>query len=110
MKFLKEDYGQSVELDTFVYQSRYRFNTYYKVVLTNPLSTPKIEERYFAFEDAAKDYYKKLIDDIKDYGWDNAEVNLIKVKVTAEEDELDSSMFDETDDEIIEDNVEIDKE
>ena len=49
MKLLKEDYGQSPELDTFVFQTRHRFNHYYKVVLTNPFDRPQVEERFFAF-------------------------------------------------------------
>lgn len=99
MKFLKEDYGQSPELDTFVYQSIYRFSTYYKVVLINPTARPTSQERYFAFEDAAKDYYAKLLDDIKSYGWDFAEVSLVKVTISSDEDELDSFLYDEEDDE-----------
>lgn len=108
MKLLKEDYGQSPELDTFVFQTRHRFNHYYKVVLTNPFDRPQVEERFFAFEDAARDYYKKLIDDIKSYGWDMAEVTLSEVTVNSEDDELDSYLFDESeqDTEIIEDEIE----
>ena len=107
MKFLKEDYGQSPELDTFVYQSIYRFNTYYKVVLTNPTARPSVQERYFAFKDAAKDYYAKLLDDIKSYGWDSANVSLVKVTISSDEDELDSFFYDQSEDEkIIEDEIE----
>ena len=66
MKLLKEDYGQSTQLDDFVYNALYRFNTYYKVTLFHRDSRPQVQERYFAFDDAAKDYYNNLIKDIKE--------------------------------------------
>lgn len=106
MKDLKEAYGQSQELNAFVYQSKSLFNTYYKVTINNPNTNPKFEQQYFAFEDAAREYYNKLKEDLKKYNWDSAEIALIEVHVTSNEEELDSLIY--FDDEEEEDFVEID--
>lgn len=97
MKFLKEDFGESEELNTFVYQLQRRFNPFYKVVLK---LDGKVSNRYFAYEDAAKEYYDKLIketDNNKMY-YDGAEVDLVKVNLNIEEDELEYKFIDDDED------------
>lgn len=95
--YLKESFGESEELNNFVYLSRYRFNPYYQVTLEMK-DNHKSQERYFAFEDAARDYYKKLVDEVKEnkayYG--NSTVTLEEVNINSDRDELeDFTSFDE---------------
>lgn len=99
MKFLMEDYGQSQELNTFIYQYRTMYHTYYVVDFVESRDSRSHELRYFAFEDAARSYYNKLLDDMKAYGWDGAHVELIKVNLVPEEDTLDEFDYIEDDEE-----------
>ena len=89
MRFLKEAYGESNELDDFVYLQNNRFSTYYQITL---VVDGRASIRYFAYEDAARDYYDKLIEDInndKEY-YENTQVTFSKVLVNADYDELES--------------------
>ena len=89
MRFLKEAYGESNELDNFVYLQNNRFSTYYQITL---VVNGRASTRYFAYEDAARDYYDKLIEDInndKEY-YEDTQVTFSKVLVNADYDELES--------------------
>ena len=102
MKLLKENYGESEELNTFVAQANARFNTYYTVTLEINGQT---SDKYFAFESAAKEYYdglKKEAEDKKDY-YDGASIELNKVDVNLDFDELESTYIDSS-----EENYDID--
>ena len=96
MKLLKEDYGQSEELDTFVYQLQKRFNPYYVVSLK---LLGKISEKYFAYEDAAKDYYDGLLKEAEeDKGYyDGAQISLTKVTLQYDEDEIEWKLISDDD-------------
>ena len=92
MKLLLEDYGESEELENFIYLLQKRFNPYYMVTLK---LNGKIANRYFAYEDAAKDYHKKLQDEIlanREY-YDGANLTLTKVTLEYDEDELESDLY-----------------
>lgn len=92
MKFLIEDFGESSELDTFIYQLRKRFNPYYEVIFK--LGRDE-SHKYFAYEDAARDYYnglKKDILDDREY-YDGANITLNKVTLQYDEDELEDELF-----------------
>lgn len=97
MKLLLEDYGESEELENFIYLLQKRFNPYYMVTLK---LNGKTANRYFAYEDAAKDYHKKLQDEIlanKEY-YDGANLTLTKVTLEYDEDELESDLYFNDDD------------
>lgn len=81
MKFLKEAFGESEELDTFVLQSSRRFSSYYVVELR---IHGKVSTRNFAYEDAATEYYEKLKNDMNNDTsyYDGAEAELYKVNIT----------------------------
>lgn len=90
---LKEDFGESEELDTFVAQIERRFRKYYEVTLSLNSS---VSRRYFAFEEAARKYYDGLVkeaqNDIEYY--DGADIELKAVEVLRDEEELDSILID----------------
>lgn len=119
MKLLNEDYGQSSDLNEFDSQARGRFETYYKVVMEikenyNDRNT-RLQTELFAFEDAAKDYYNKLLKDIEDekYDWFWVTVTLNEVKVNLTEEELEERTIyeeDEEEEEVLEDNTVIEDE
>lgn len=120
MKLLKEDYGQSSDLNEFDSQARGRFETYYKVVMEikenyNDRNT-RLQTELFAFEDAAKDYYNKLLKDIEDekYNWFHTNVQLVEVRVNLSEEEIEEKDFYETDEdeeeEVLEDDTVIEDE
>lgn len=114
MKILNEDYGQSTDLDEFDSQARGRFDTYWKVILeikeTYNARNSRYQTELFAFEDAARDYYNKLLEDIEEekYDWYHTNVQLIEVKVNLTEEELEEKDFWETDEEEEEEIVEDD--
>ena len=119
MKILKEDYGQSVDLDDFDYQARGRFNKYYAVDMeikdNYDSKTTRFQRELFAFEDAAKDYYNKLLKDIEDekYDWFCVDVKLNEIKVNLTEEELENKTIyeeDEDEEEVFEDDTIIDDE
>ena len=93
MKFLKESYGESEQLDDFVYLALNRYRTYYLVeLILNKQSTIK----YFALKEGAKEYFdkvSKLMKEDQEY-YDNATLTLEEVKVKLERDELDSVWID----------------
>lgn len=118
-KLLKEDYGQSMDLNEFDSQARGRFETYYKVVMeikeNYTDSNTRLQTELFAFEDAAKDYYNKLLKDIEDekYNWFWVTVTLNEVRVNLSEEELEEKTIyeeDEEEEEVIEDDTIIDDE
>lgn len=87
MRFLLEDYDESEELNTFVYQARARFNPYYEVILKVGKDT---SYRYFAYEQAARAYYDGLLKEMKsnkEY-YDGARVTFNEIKVNLEAEEL----------------------
>lgn len=92
MKFLKEDWGESEELENFIYCLQKRFNPYWEVIL-------KLDGRtsinHFAYEDAAREYHDKVLEDIKndrEY-YDGARLTFNKVTLHYDEDELDDDIF-----------------
>ena len=89
---LLEVYGQSEELDTFVAQLQRRFNPYYVVTLKLLGDT---SEKYFAYEDAAREYYEGLLwEATNDRSfYDGADISLKKVTLQPEEDELESELI-----------------
>ena len=100
MKLLKENYGESEELDNFVYLLQKRFSVYYEVVLK---LNKKVSHRYFAYEDAAKQYYYDLVAEAQadKFYYDGADISLNKIELKPEEDELNSiTIYDEEDDEL----------
>lgn len=91
MRFLLEDYGESEELNTFVYQARARFNPYYEVILKVGKDT---SYRYFAYEQAARTYYDGLLKEMKsnkEY-YDGARVTFNEIKVNLEAEELEDEL------------------
>ncbi len=109
-KTLKEAYGQSTDLNEFDSQAKGRFNTYYKVAIEIQESSEDKQSKYqqelFAFEDAAKTYYNKLIQDIKDgkYNWFHSVVSLSQIDISINEDEIISQdIYANEDEEYIED-------
>lgn len=107
---LKEAYGQSTDLNEFDSQARGRFNTYYKVAIEIQESSEdkqlKYQQELFAFEDAAKTYYNKLIQDTKDgkYNWFHSVVSLSQIDININEDEIISQdIYANEDEEYIED-------
>lgn len=87
MKFLKESYGESEELNTFVYSLEKRYNPYYQVQLK---LNDKISNNYFSFKEAAEEYYDKLVKEAKankDY-YDGADISLFKCMPKIEQDEI----------------------
>lgn len=108
-KILRENYGESDELDTFIYQLQKRFNPYYVVSLK---LNGKISNRYFAYEDAAKEYYDglKLEAENDTLYYDGADIALTKVDLVKNEDEIESILIDESINELdIESDENIDK-
>lgn len=106
MKFLKENFGESEELNTFVNQANNRFNTYYVVTLN---LNDKVSNRYFAYRESAKKYYDTLQSEIiKDPEYyDDADISLKKVTINLEEENLEDNIqtndaFDYSDEEEIE--------
>lgn len=104
MKLLKEDYGESNELDDFVYLGQRRFSTFYKVTLGRAESdsqSKRYSNRYFFSKDAARDYYDKIREDMesdRDY-YEFADLTLSEVKVNFDEDTLEDFSSYELDDE-----------
>lgn len=93
MKFLKEAYGESDKLDDFIYMATREFKTIYKVTLELGNKTRSV--RYFGFEDAAREYYNKIIElakEDKDY-YEDSQVSISKIDIVLEEDELDFEYF-----------------
>lgn len=105
MKLLKEDFGESEELNTFVYQAQRRFNTFYIVTLKVKNS---VSNKYFAYEEAAKKYYDNLMKEAKNNAeyYDGSEISWDKVTVNLDYDEQDFSLIDSTEDDINIDNEE----
>lgn len=96
MKFLKEDFGESEELNTFVYQLQRRFSTFYVTTLK---LNGKISNKYFAYEEACKKYYDNLIKEANsnvEY-YDGADISWDKVTVNLDYDEQDSQLIDYND-------------
>lgn len=113
MKLLKEDYGESNELDDFVYLGEKRFRTFYKVTLgrSDKLDEPKrYSNRYFFSEDAARDYYNKIKEDMESdrLYYEFADLTLSEVSVRFEEDELEDFSSAELDDEEDEEEIIVD--
>ena len=93
MKFLKEAYGQSEDLNIFVAQAKGRFKKYY-IVSFDVKDTGEHQEEYFAFEDAAREYYNNLIEDIKtEYSWDSVDVYLYVVDISSAYEELENELI-----------------
>lgn len=91
MKLLKEAYGESTELDTFVSQVERRFSEYYLVELKLGRENSR---RYFSLKDGAYDYYNSLLKLAKedpDY-YDGASISLSEVSVQPMYDELESTI------------------
>ena len=94
MKLLKEAYGESNELDDFVYLSENRFSSYFKVTLDmrkgDERTADRYSNRYFYSEDAARDYYDKIVKDMKSDKsyYEHAVITLSKVRLNPEEEEL----------------------
>ena len=107
MRFLKENFGESEELNTFVNQANNRFRTYYVVTLVLD-NGEDFSERYFAYKEAAQKYYDSMISEIdgdREYYGDNASVSLDKVTVNLNTENIVSNNS-EIDNIAIEDNIE----
>ena len=102
MKFLKENYGESEELDTFHYQLHRRFGTYYIVRHKQGNTTA---EKRFAYKDAAKEYYDGLVKEAKQnpFYYDGDDISLLEIVVEPLEEELESIIIYDEDDEEIKD-------
>lgn len=99
MRFLREDFGESEELNTFVAQIERRFGTYYTVTL---VMNGKESNKHFAFESAGKKYYQNLKNEAeknKEY-YDGAQISFKKIEVLRDEDELEWTMIDDSDEDI----------
>lgn len=93
MKLLKEDYGESAELDNFVYLIERRFRKYYEVTLS---LDGRVSRKYFAFEDGARDYYDGLVKDAqedKEY-YDGAKIEFKAIEVLRDEEDIDYTYID----------------
>lgn len=93
MKFLRESFGESEELNTFVYQLQRRFSTFYVTTLK---LNGKISNKYFAYEEACKKYYDNLIKEANsniEY-YDGADISWDKVTINLDYDEQDSQFID----------------
>lgn len=93
MKRLKEAYGESEELDNFVYQIEKRFRKYYEVTLS---LDGRVSRKYFAFEDAAKTYYDNLVKEAnedKEY-YDGAKIEFKAIEVLRDEEDIDYTYID----------------
>lgn len=98
MKLLKEDFGESEELNTFVSQIERRFGTYYQVTLKVGSQESR---KYFAYDSAARKYYESLkseAENNKEY-YDGSQIELTKITVSRDEEELDFTFIDAFDDE-----------
>ena len=93
MKFLKEDFGESEELNTFVYQLQRRFSTFYVTTLK---LNGKISNKYFAYEEACKKYYDNLIKEANNNAeyYDGADISWDKVTINLDYDEQESQLID----------------
>lgn len=93
MKLLKEDFGESEELNTFVYQAQRRFSTFYVTTLK---LNGKISNKYFAYEEACKKYYDNLIKEANNNAeyYDGADISWDKVTINLDYDEQDSQLID----------------
>jgi hypothetical protein len=103
---LNEAYGESDELDTFVYQLNKRFYTFYEVILK---VRKDVSRKYFAYEDAAKEYYDKLKEEAnndKDY-YEGSEIILNKIDINQEQDELESIYIENEDDDYSDEETDI---
>lgn len=105
MRVINEAYGQSNELDTFVNQIHNRFSEYYVVTMKkgNTLSN-----NYFSFEDAAQEYYDKIVESsLTDSYYDGVEISISRVEVKQEFEELDSKILELANEEdIVETDIE----
>ncbi len=89
MKFLKEDYGQSIELNNFVRLLDTKYNWYYMVQY---IVRDKINNQYFRFKEDAKKYYDNLVktfSEDKEY-YEGSEITLNKVSINKDYDEEES--------------------
>lgn len=94
--YLKEEFGESATLDTFVYQANDRFPNYY-VIKVEDTNTQQIQRSFYAYEKAALNAYenrKKEHANNKGY-----KIQMYKVGVNLIEEELDSMVIDEDDSE-----------
>ena len=93
MKLLKEDFGESEELNTFVYQLQRRFSTFYVTTLK---LNGKISNKYFAYEEACKKYYDNLIKEANNNAeyYDGADISWDKVTINLDYDEQESQLID----------------
>lgn len=111
-KVIKENYGESDELNTFIYQLRKRFSSYYEVVLK---LGKDVSHKYFAYEDGAKKYYDKLVEEANEnkFYYDGATITYNKITISEEEDEIDYVMIDDDEewesDDFTEEEAEIQK-
>lgn len=94
MKFLKEEFGESRELDTFISQLERRFNYYYEVTL---ILDGVRSRRYFAYEEGARDYYNNLVKEAQEdlIYYKDAKIILKRVDIKTQEEELDSILIEE---------------
>lgn len=114
MKLLNEAYGQSIDLNEFDAQAKGRFNTYYKVGIeiqeTFESKQTRYQQELFAFEDAARTYYNKLIEDIKNgkYNWFHSVISLSQIDININEDEIISEdLYADEDEDYVENNEDI---
>ena len=97
-RILKEDFGESEELDNFVYLIDEEFFKYYIVTLKVNKQT---QERYFVNYEGAKKYYDTIIEEFEkdpDY-YDGGYISIEEAQVIVERDELDYKFLDKEEEE-----------
>lgn len=100
MRFLKEAFGESEELNTFVSQLNKRFNPYWEVELK---LDGKEMTNYFAYESAAQEYYDKLVNDaLSDLTYyEGAQISKRKIDLIREESDEEFKIIEPEDEEEI---------
>lgn len=93
MKFLREAYGESDQLEDFVYLAQNKFRTFYRVTLK--LRGQDSSTRYFAFLEGAREYYNNILKSIEEDRsyYEDADLEIVEVKTTFEEDSIANKYF-----------------
>lgn len=86
MRFLKEDFGDSYEIDEFIDLLNNRYKTYFEVRLKR---NGREQYRYFRDKNSAKQYYDKLKEEMEtDSYYESSEIELSKVELTENKDTI----------------------
>lgn len=86
MRILKEEFGESYELNEFMRLLNDRYRIYFQVELKNPLNS---QIRYFRDENAAKKYFDKLKEEMStDSYYEDSEVIFSKIELVEQKDDI----------------------